>query len=82
MDLSGAAVGGELVGGGEIGAGEHRQPYRIAAPRQGFGLPQHRHHFAGAEAVVVGGVGGEAFCCHLDGPVASGAGAERTAVNE
>ena len=82
MDGSGPAVGRELFGGGEVGAGEHRQAHRIAIHRQGFGLPHHRHHIASTEAVVIGGVGAEAIGLRLYRPVAGGAGGEYTAIDD
>ena len=72
-------VGIELLGRGEVGAGEDSQPHRVAVHRQGFGLPDARHRATGAESVVIGAIGAEASRLHLHGPVAGGAGGEAAA---
>jgi coenzyme F420-dependent glucose-6-phosphate dehydrogenase len=77
-----AAIGSELFGGGVVGTGEHRKAHGIAAHGQGLGLPHHRFHIVGAEAVVVDRVGRETIGLHLDCPVTGGTGAGRAAVND
>ena len=81
IDGGSPAVSGKGICGWEISARKNRQPHRIAAHRQGLGLPHHRHHRARAEAVVIGYVGGKAIGLHLYSPVAASTGAEQTAIN-
>ena len=82
VDGGGAAVGRELFGSGEVGAGEHRQANRITIDRQGLGLPHHRLHIPDAEAVVVSGVGVQSIGQHLHGPVAGATGGEHTGIDD
>ena len=79
VDRCRPGVGIELLGRWEVGTRENSQPHRITSLRQRLGLAHGRDLITGAEAVVVGGVGNEAFRFYLDGPIAVGGGCEAAA---